>query len=289
MNSTLIHLRIPFSIFLSPVFLLTLLSLDTIDPFRTLIMCVILHLFLYPASNGFNSYYDKDTESIGGVKNPPPVSRSLLWTALVFDAAAIILGALISRELALALFVYGLASKAYSWDKIRLKKRPIGALLVTSSFCGFFVSFMTTIGVSPFGLAAFFSPKMLSLAVLLSVYFFASYPMTQIYQHESDAKHGDTTISMKLGIRGTFVFVLIFFTAAIAGFAAYYAYFSGARRAIIFLLTQLIPAVYFIRWMILSFRNPAAANFDRTMRLNAASAGSLILFVAVESILSHLN
>ncbi|MEJ7660328.1 MAG: UbiA family prenyltransferase [Hymenobacter sp.] len=35
---------------------------------------VVLHLLAYPASNGCNSYYDKDEDSIGGRK-PRPRSR----------------------------------------------------------------------------------------------------------------------------------------------------------------------------------------------------------------------
>ena len=31
---------------------------------------VILHILVYPASNGYNSYMDRDEGSIGGLKNP---------------------------------------------------------------------------------------------------------------------------------------------------------------------------------------------------------------------------
>jgi hypothetical protein len=53
---------------------------------------VIIHLLLYPASNGYNSYFDKDEKSIGGLKNPPPVNKTLYYAALLLDALAIVLG-----------------------------------------------------------------------------------------------------------------------------------------------------------------------------------------------------
>ncbi|NJK83733.1 MAG: ubiquinone biosynthesis protein UbiA, partial [Saprospiraceae bacterium] len=59
-------------------------------------------------------------------------------------------------------------------------------------------------------------------AILSSLMLLGSYPMTQIYQHEEDAKRGDTTLSLKLGILGTFHFTAITFGLATAGFVAYF-------------------------------------------------------------------
>jgi hypothetical protein len=36
---------------------------------------VILHLLLYPASNGFNSYHDRDTGPVGGQQLLQPEGR----------------------------------------------------------------------------------------------------------------------------------------------------------------------------------------------------------------------
>ena len=124
-KSTLLHLRIPFSYYLLPIFLLALSLVHQINWFKIIIVLVILHVFLYPASNSFNSYYDKDKESIGGLKNPPPVDKEVLIYSLIFDFIALLLGCLISWQFVVYLFIYGIGSKAYSWDKIRLKKYPI--------------------------------------------------------------------------------------------------------------------------------------------------------------------
>ena len=65
-RSTWLHLRIPFSYFLMPVFFFALGISPNLVESRLLWLFLIVHLFLYPASNGYNSYFDKDVKSIGG-------------------------------------------------------------------------------------------------------------------------------------------------------------------------------------------------------------------------------
>src|SRR5579885_3421619 len=91
MISSLLHLRIPFSYFLLPIYLFALCVSPNFNEPRMLWTFVIVHLLLYPASNGYNSYFDKDEKSIGGLKNPPPVNKSLYYVSLLFDIAAIVL------------------------------------------------------------------------------------------------------------------------------------------------------------------------------------------------------
>src|SRR3954468_14736061 len=108
-RSSWLHLRIPFSYYLLPVFLFSLSASPNFNESRLAWVFIILHLFLYPASNGYNSYFDKDEKSIGGLKNPPPVNKGLYYLSILFDVIAIVLGYVkISLLFALMLFVYGL-------------------------------------------------------------------------------------------------------------------------------------------------------------------------------------
>src|SRR5690606_26197059 len=95
-RSSLRHLRIPFSLILMPVFLFALSVTPNLDGGRLVIVFLALHLFLYPSSNGYNSYFDKDEESIGGLKHPPKVTSDLYWLSHGFLAIAIALGLMIS-------------------------------------------------------------------------------------------------------------------------------------------------------------------------------------------------
>ena len=65
-----------------PVFWFALSQTALADVPDTILIFCILHLLVYPASNGYNSYMDRDTESIGGLKNPPGVTRKLYYTSI---------------------------------------------------------------------------------------------------------------------------------------------------------------------------------------------------------------
>jgi 1,4-dihydroxy-2-naphthoate octaprenyltransferase len=240
---------------------------------RLLWSFAIIHLFLYPASNGFNSYFDKDEKSIGGLKNPPPVNQGLYYLSLLFDGIAIILGFIkISFLFAVMLLIYGLVSKAYSHPSIRLKKYPVGGWLTVAVFQGFFTFLMCYVGINGFGINNILSARVLIPATLSTIILLGTYPMTQIYQHEEDAKRGDRTMSLMLGIRGTFLFVLVIFTLAAAGYVWYFYTFFELEYGIVFLISLTPVVIFFLIWFIRVLKNVANANFSNTMWLNFLSA-----------------
>jgi 1,4-dihydroxy-2-naphthoate octaprenyltransferase len=278
-KSAWLHLRIPFSFFLLPVYLLTVGISPNLNADRLLWVFIIAHLFLYPASNGYNSYFDKDEGSIGGLKNPPPVTKALYYLALLFDLAAIALAYLkIGGAFALMVLVYGLASKAYSHPITRLKKYPIGGWLFTGFFQGFFTVWMCYVGINNFSWLDALSAKMVVVGVLASMMLLGNYPMTQIYQHDEDASRGDYTLSLKLGIRGTFYFTALCFGLAVSGFVYFFYIYSEPRYAVLFLLAMLPVVIFFGFWFLRVYRNPMKADYTHTMWLNAISATSLNLF-----------
>ena len=84
-SSTIKLLRIPFSFFLSPLYFFALGQVMEIDWKKAILVFIILHFLIYPASNGYNSYMDRDTESIGGLEKPPQPSRELYLLTIVMD------------------------------------------------------------------------------------------------------------------------------------------------------------------------------------------------------------
>ena len=78
-KNTVKHLRISFSFFLLPVFLFALSQAPEINWIKAVVAFCILHLLIFPSSNGYNSYQDRDETSIGGLKNPPKVTRNLFY------------------------------------------------------------------------------------------------------------------------------------------------------------------------------------------------------------------
>ena len=267
-----LHLRIHFSFFLLPIFLFSLSISPDFDGLRIFWVFVILHFLLYPASNGYNSYFDKDEKSIGGLKNPPPVKEGLYYLALAFDVAAIVLSYIkINTTFAVMVLIYGLVSKAYSHPAIRLKKYAWTSWMITGLFQGLFTFVMCYIGVNDFHPDTAWKKEVWVPGLLTSAMLLANYPLTQVYQHEEDLKRGDLTLSARLGIAGTFYFAASMFTIAVGGFLFYFKFALGEKYAWSFLLALLPILAYFFYWFLLILKSRKNADYSHTMRLNLIS------------------
>ncbi|TGD79035.1 UbiA family prenyltransferase [Hymenobacter wooponensis] len=278
-------LRIPFSVYLMPVFWFGLSALR--QPFsisRAVGVFVILHLLAYPASNGYNSYYDRDEESIGGLKHPPKVSPELLHLVWLFDVLAVLGGLLLNIWFGLLVAVYLLVSKAYSFEGIRLKKYPLISTMVVVVFQGAYTFLMTQVGVNA-SLTEILAPQNILVAVVSSLFLCGSYPLTQVYQHNEDARRGDQTLSLRLGIRGTFVFAGLGLLTGAVVLALAYVWRQELPNLYIFLLATGPVVLLFLSWARAVWQSPANANFERTMRMNQVS--SLCLSAAFLVMLMH--
>ena len=276
-------LRIPFSIYLMPVFWFGLSALrGPWSGWRAAGVFAVLHLLAYPASNGYNSYYDRDEGSIGGLKAPPKVTPELLHLVWLFDALAVGGAALLSLPFAGLVVVYLLISKAYSYEGIRLKKYPLLSTAVVVVFQGAFTFLMVQVGAGAH-LGQLAEKTNLLLALVSTLFLCGSYPLTQVYQHEEDARRGDRTLSLRLGIRGTFGFAAAGLLAGAAALVLAYWLRQEVRSLLIFLAATGPVVVLFSRWTFLVWHDETAADFEHTMRMNQVS--SLCLSAAFVAIL----
>lgn len=258
----LLHLRIPFSFFLMPVYWFAISQTTIVDKSRAIWVFVILHLLIYTASNAYNSYFDKDEGSIGGLEKPPAVDDKLFWVAWVIDTIAVILGFLFVNPLfALLIFIYSMVSKAYSDDKVRLKKYAVFSWFIVGLFQGAFTYYTIILAVS--NNDEFLQPHLLP-AIISTLMLWAIYPITQVYQHEEDRKRGDRTMSMLLGIKGTFIFTAAIFIVA---FSLFFLYFPESDF-IILLLFNLPTLAYFSWWFLQVLKDSGQADFRHVMWLN---------------------
>jgi len=275
-------LRLPFSLFLMPVFWFGLSALR--EPFswgRAAAAFAILHLLVYPASNGYNSYYDRDEGSIGGLAAPPPVTPELIHLVWLFETLALLAALLLGWPFAAMVVVYILISRAYSYEGIRLKKYPLLSTVVVVVFQGAFTFLMAQVGAGA-SQAQLFEASNLQLALVSTLFLCGSYPLTQIYQHQEDARRGDRTLSLRLGIRGTFGFAAGGLLAGAALMALTYWQRQEPRSLLLFLVATGPVVALFGRWAWLAWRDPALANFTWTMRMNKVSSVCLSLaFMAI--------
>lgn len=115
-------------------------------------------------------------------------------------------------------------------------------------------------------------------ALLSSAMLWGSYPMTQVYQHKEDSRRGDITLSLKLGIRGTFNFTMVFFSLSAVGFVLYFYQFENLWIGLLYLAAMGPVLGYFLFWRKKVWRDEANADFDHTMKLNLVSSLCLNLF-----------
>jgi 1,4-dihydroxy-2-naphthoate octaprenyltransferase len=262
--STIQLLRFPFSYFLMPVYWFALSFVPEIHWTRAILIFVLLHLLLYPASNGYNSYMDRDEGSIGGLEKPMQPTRQLFYVTLIMDVTAFLLAFLVSPWFALALGFYILCSRAYSNRHIRLKRFPVTGYLTVILNQGALVFCMVYYGAVSSGILPVPWLPAVAAAFLIGGF----YPVTQIYQHEADAKDQVTTLSMMLGKRGTFIFCAAMYAVA---FGLLFVYYQQKQQLGDFMLLQLffVPVIFFFfRWLLLVWKDPSAADFKRTMQMN---------------------
>jgi 1,4-dihydroxy-2-naphthoate octaprenyltransferase len=267
-RSTFQLLRFHFSIFLIPVYLFAVSQVPQVNWQQALLVFAILHLLVYPSSNGYNSYMDRDTSPIGGLEKPLQPTRELFYFSIAMDVVAVALSLLITPWFAAGILLYILASRAYSYRGIRLKKYPIAGYLVVVIFQGALVFVLSYHGSShdhSFSVPVW---GVVAAACLIGGY----YPLTQIYQHEADKADGVTTISYMLGKRGTFIFC-----AAIFGIATFsmFLLFNGQGQLKPFYLFVMCmgPMVwFFIQWMMKVWRNAQHANFKNSLVMNVLAA-----------------
>lgn len=239
---------------------------------------IILHLLVYPASNGYNSFIDRDTTPIGGVKNPMLPQKQLLHATYVLNILAVGLSLFISLLFATGILLYILASLAYSSRQIRLKKYPVIGFLTVVIFQGALTFFLVYHGSSEN-----YATDVPLLGIVAAAFLIGGfYPLTQIYQHEADKKDGVITISYLLGHIGTFIFTGIIYAFAFTTLG-YLFYTQGQVNSFIILQVFMVPVfIYYFRWFFKVSKDKKEANFTNTMRMNIiASACTNLGFVTL--------
>jgi 1,4-dihydroxy-2-naphthoate octaprenyltransferase len=280
MRSIIQHLRFPFSYLLLPVFLFALISIDlnSTSVLNVWILFIILHFLVYPSSNAYNSLQDQDSGSIGLIENPLPTNNKIGIVSLLMDIVALLLSLIISWETAIYIGIYILASRLYSYRKVRFKQYPILGFLIVFFFQGAFTYFLVIDSLEGFVFNLWMNPTPI-YAIVASCLIGSIYPLSQIYQHEADLKDGVTTISYILGKKGTFIFSGLFFLIGIILFA-YPIWDSPNERNVVylFMLFQIPSLAYFNYWFYKVIKDEKQANFKHTMRMNLISATCMNAF-----------
>lgn len=274
-RSTIQLLRFHFSFFLLPVYLFALGLSEKINWPHAAIIFFVLHLLVYPSSNGYNSYMDRDTTPVGGLAEPLQPEKELFWITIIMDVAAVTISCAVSFYFAAGVLFYILASRAYSFRGIRLKKYPVAGYLTVVLCQGALVFFLTYHGSSINKPITAPLLPVTAAAFLIGGY----YPLTQVYQHEEDVKDGVKTISWLLGKRGTFVFCTIIFGAATLLMFLTFQQQGESRFFLLFLICMAPVMLFFTKWMHRVWKDDSKADFRSSLQINIlASVCTVVCF-----------
>lgn len=261
-----------------PVYWFALSFVGSINVGRAVLVFVILHLLVYPSSNGYNSYMDRDEDSIGGLKEPPKPTKELFFVTIVMDAVAVVLSMFISGLFVACIIIYIASSRLYSYRGVRLKQYTLWGYLTVVFVQGSLTYFMVYHGADSNLTIHMPWSGLLAAAFLIGGF----YPITQIYQHEADGKDGIASISMRLGKTGTFVFCAVMYSLALLFLWFYYRSHELYRPFVVLMIFFLPVVAYFVQWFIKVIKNEAMADFKHTMRMNwLASTCTSLAFITI--------
>lgn len=284
-RSTLQLLRFHFSLFLLPVYLFAISQVPAVSWPKALLVFAILHLLVYPSSNGYNSYMDRDDAPIGGLAHPLQPTKELFYVSAVMDVLALALSFFVSPILGAGVLLYIVASRAYSYRGIRLKKYPFTGFL-TVFICQGALVFYSIYRAMEINVA---SRQLLLPCLIASLLIGALYPLTQIYQHEADKQDGVITISYLLGKRGTFLLSGFLFGAATI---CLFFWFKGKDQLnffYLFLLFTLPVVLFFLYWFWRVWKDEEAANFKNSLWMNVMATLGTTGYFATLIILNHFE
>ena len=201
-------------------------------------------------------------------------TKQLFYTTVLMDIAAVALSLFLSPLFAMCILLYILASRAYSYRRIRLKKYPILGFLTVFIFQGAFIFFCTYKAIA--GKQSSDVPVLPCLTSSLLIG--ALYPLTQIYQHEEDKKDGVTSVSYLLGKKGTFIFSMLLFLAATFLLFVRFKQINEVKHFYWYLFIMLPVVLFFLYWMMKVWRNEDAANFRNSLLMNVLSTICTTIF-----------
>ena len=285
----LIHLRLSFSIVLTPLFIwgIYLAHPLQIAWVHILLAYGIVHILLYGGMNAFNSFYDRDEGPIGALLEPPPVDHTVLFTALFCKAAALIGALLLDLRFGLLVAAAIALSIAYSHPRWRWKERPIYAavcIFVGQGILGVLWGWVAASWAGASMAWPIWPAGLVNTIGLLGAacWTLGFYPLTGVYQIDTDSRRGIRTLAVALGMPGCFLFAAAI--APLGGLGVWVVLFArGAYAAMALSGLYMLGAAYYTwRWYQRFATLTTRGNQRALMRLaNINGIAFTILFLAL--------
>jgi len=280
-HNFVVHLRLHYQfLVLSGPFLLAALYIEYPDWETFILQFLNVHVLLFGGATAYNSWWDKDEGPVGGIKHPPkmkewmhPVSLLMQFTGFGFTLH---LGWTYQALYAFSLLLFWL----YSTPLARWKGRPLLSLAVIGLSTGansFLMGYIAA-GVPPDSLYPFLAALGAAL-VLLSLY-----PVSQIFQIESDTKRGDRTFASRFGIKGVVRFYIAsFLTGSVLITVTLFRHHP--TPALLFGGVSL--GAFFIILYLLKTLSGEEHEYEMVMKLKFIASLSIVCFIVFSLLMKH--
>jgi 1,4-dihydroxy-2-naphthoate octaprenyltransferase len=198
LRDLVLHLRLPFQLSLSAVFLWGVFVASGAFGPRTLLAWAAFTIGLSGGATAFNSFYDRDRGPVGGLRHPPPVTGALLPFSLAVMAAGLVAACFASIRIGTVYLAAAILFVAYSHPRIRTKRRPLLSLATVTLASGALTSLAGALsgeGGIPADAVSRVALGMLGASAVVAGF----YPLTQLGQLDEDRARGDRTFAVAFG------------------------------------------------------------------------------------------
>ncbi|MBK7975670.1 MAG: UbiA prenyltransferase family protein [Deltaproteobacteria bacterium] len=284
-RTCLVHMRLAFSLFLLPVFLLDVCAFVGRLTWPVVVLGVLIHVFLYTGSNAYNSYYDEDEGPIGGLEKPPQVVAALLPFSVGLKVVSVLGSFWVDAWVGVLMLAFALMSAAYSYPGTRWKGRPFASLATVFGGQGLIVGLIAArLGGVPLGA---WSVAETGIVLGTSLTILGFYLFSHSYQGDEDRERGDRTFTVVYGAPASVAWGI---RLQAAGFGVLFAGLTGSAvvAVVVPIAAALAASAAIPRAQAELLAGDVIATFRRLMKLNwlvsSALNGGALVYLAYHSL-----
>jgi len=276
----LIHLRLHYQfVLLSGGFLLGGFMSSEMNTQQYWLQFLNVHILLFGGATAYNSWWDKDTGPIGGLKNPPAMTPWMHRVSLLMMFAGFIWASFIGLLYAMVFIVSLILFWLYSTPHARWKGHPVLSLFVIGVSTGANSVLLGTISAG-----GSINQPILLVTVGASLILLSMYPVSQIFQQAEDRRRNDVTFTIAYGIKKVRMFYLLNFS--VGSILLSVGVYNVAQIPALVLFVCCCITGTFLAKIIFTLKG-STNEYGKVMKSKTIASLSFVIFFLIANVLKH--